>query len=197
MIIYYMDEEAYNYLTEWSEENRIRTRFCSEYCKKSKVVMKDFNKKMEADLTFYAERVKDEYKFSITDEDGLIIKGRLISKHDGEHDFNIKFEFKREFSDGQMDVCVHIMQVYTTAFAIANCFMWYGNLVDEKEYTPTGKNMENGNKVITFRKFNDTLYAVPIGHHRSPEGVFAVRGHFRKYQNGKVIWIDSYLKGQD
>lgn len=33
------------------------------------------------------------------------------------------------------------------------------------------------------------------GHHRSPEGVFTVRGHYRKYKTGKTIWIKEYKKG--
>lgn len=31
----------------------------------------------------------------------------------------------------------------------------------------------------------------------NPEGVFQVRGHFRRYQTGKVIWIDGFMKGVD
>lgn len=30
-----------------------------------------------------------------------------------------------------------------------------------------------------------------------PEGVFQVRGHFRRYQTGQVVWIDGYMKGID
>lgn len=40
-------------------------------------------------------------------------------------------------------------------------------------------------------------YAVSSHTHKSPEGIFSVRGHFRKYKSGKVIWIDEYLKGTD
>lgn len=31
----------------------------------------------------------------------------------------------------------------------------------------------------------------------TPEGVFQVRGHFRRYPTGKVIWIDGFMKGVD
>lgn len=31
--------------------------------------------------------------------------------------------------------------------------------------------------------------------HASPSGVFNVRGHFRHYKNGKVVWIPEYQKG--
>ncbi len=31
--------------------------------------------------------------------------------------------------------------------------------------------------------------------HASPSGIFSVRGHYRHYKNGTVIWIDEYKKG--
>ena len=48
---------------------------------------------------------------------------------------------------------------------------------------------------IAFRVFEGKTYAVSTSAHRSPEGIFSVRGHFRRYKDGKVIWIDEYLKG--
>lgn len=33
-------------------------------------------------------------------------------------------------------------------------------------------------------------------HHKSPEGVFSVHGHYRKYKNGKIVWIKEYKKGE-
>lgn len=35
----------------------------------------------------------------------------------------------------------------------------------------------------------------PRGHHSSPAGVFTVRGHYRRYKNGKTVWIAPYTKG--
>lgn len=57
-----------------------------------------------------------------------------------------------------------------------------------------GRNLED-DKIIVFRPYKEQLYAIPVGRHRSPDGVFEVRGHFRVYKSGKVVWIDSYLKG--
>ncbi len=37
--------------------------------------------------------------------------------------------------------------------------------------------------------------ALPSGHHASPKGIFSVRGHFRHYKNGRVVWIEEYKKG--
>ena len=33
------------------------------------------------------------------------------------------------------------------------------------------------------------------GHHRSPQGIFSVRGHYRRYKSGKTVWIAEYKKG--
>lgn len=67
---------------------------------------------------------------------------------------------------------------------------------DNPEFSAVGTN-QKGDKTIVFRPFQNQLYAASVGRHRSPEGVFQVRGHFRRYQTGKVIWIDGYLKGVD
>jgi len=52
-------------------------------------------------------------------------------------------------------------------------------------------------KQITYilRSHNGTLYAAPRGSHASPSGVFSVRGHFRHYKDGKIVWIAEYTKG--
>ena len=33
------------------------------------------------------------------------------------------------------------------------------------------------------------------GQHRSPAGVFTVRGHYRRYKDGRSVWIAPYTKG--
>lgn len=46
-----------------------------------------------------------------------------------------------------------------------------------------------------LKAHNGELMAFPRGSHASPRGVFIVRGHFRHYKNGKVIWVSEYKKG--
>ena len=52
-------------------------------------------------------------------------------------------------------------------------------------------------KRVTYiiRKVNGSVFAAPKGSHASPRGIFSVRGHFRHYKSGKVIWISEYRKG--
>ena len=35
----------------------------------------------------------------------------------------------------------------------------------------------------------------PQGSHSSPRGQFSVRGHYRHYKSGKVVWVAEYRKG--
>lgn len=34
------------------------------------------------------------------------------------------------------------------------------------------------------------------GHHASPKGCFTVRGHYRHYKSGNIVWIKEYTKGK-
>ncbi len=47
-----------------------------------------------------------------------------------------------------------------------------------------------------IRHSNGTILAAPRGSHASPIGVFTVRGHFRHYKSGKIVWIAEYRKGE-
>ena len=50
---------------------------------------------------------------------------------------------------------------------------------------------------ITYvlRRDSKNAVIIPHGKHRSPQGTFNVRGHFRHYKDGKVVWIEEYSKG--
>lgn len=52
-------------------------------------------------------------------------------------------------------------------------------------------------KRITYiiKRTNGTLQAVPEGSHASPRGEFTVRGYYRHYKSGKIVWIAEYRKG--
>ncbi len=52
-------------------------------------------------------------------------------------------------------------------------------------------------KSVTYilRRSRKTISIMPEGRHASPQGEFTVRGHFRHYASGKVVWIAEYRKG--
>lgn len=46
-----------------------------------------------------------------------------------------------------------------------------------------------------IRTLNGRVLAAPVGSHASPSYAFSVRGHYRHYKSGKVVWIEQYKKG--
>lgn len=183
---FYIDREAYFYLNSWAAENKTSTIWSPYYFKNVEVVL------IDSDFRFFIEAQKEHFKFNLKNKSGLVYSGKITHDTSGKNDFIICF--KPKMSLDYPEQYGDVLETFCNAFFNANCFMWYGNLVSDKRFTAAGKN-SGKDKIITFRKFKDTVYAVPIGSHRSPEGVFGVRGHFRKNKNGKIIWIDDYMKG--
>lgn len=125
-----------------------------------------------------------------------LLKASSFLPPEGANDFQIHYKVAEEAEMSQEQL--NVMMILITSYIHTNAFLWYGNFLDrdKREFSAVGKN-RNGNKTIVFRPFQNQLYAASVGHHRSPEGVFQVRGHFRRYKTGKVIWIDGFMKGVD
>ena len=103
------------------------------------------------------------------------------------------------------DAIQSIMTVYASTMAL----LAYGNETSRLPKQVSHKasdNKPNPNKKkpkkskpsgITYvlRRDSKTAAIMPRGKHRSPQGTFNVRGHFRHYKDGKVVWIEEYSKG--
>lgn len=104
-----------------------------------------------------------------------------------------------------MDEIQSIMTTYASTMAL----LAYGNEITRpaKQISRrTETNNPNSNKKkpkkskssgITYvlRRDSKTAAIMPHGKHRSLQGTFNVRGHFRHYKDGKVVWIEEYSKG--
>lgn len=187
----FIDLEADNYLREWTAENKRYALDCPS-------LASDYELHFEKDKNvLFIHRRRYGYNFSFKKAEKLIAKGKLERTPKGENDFGISFGLAPEIeSNGKAEPVVILLKGYLGTFLNANAYLMYGNILGEKEYVAAGRN-EGGTKVITFRKHKDTVYAIHTTAHRSPEGVFSVRGHFRHYKSGKVVWIDEYIKGVD
>ena len=86
-----------------------------------------------------------------------------------------------------------------TTYAAIMAYMVYAPKEVMKEpsakaiHSPGGP--RKASKGYTYILHRVTTKATQGGHHRSPQGVFTVRGHYRHYKNGKTLWIDEYQKG--
>ncbi len=64
-----------------------------------------------------------------------------------------------------------------------------------KAHTPTSRKAvkrERNTYILRYKR----EYIPKGGHHASPKGIFTVRGHYRRYKSGKVVWINEYRKGE-
>lgn len=205
----FLDKQSYEYLQNWSEQYKRFVIDCPAVSSKFTIMCKMDG--LQDELVLYVSKTGYGYKFNFQFHKQLIAKGKILRTPNSDGDFQIQFDLSdlalKELDDNTIDdnikdkalntVLPYFIQMYCNGFIMANAFLMYGNVVNEKDIIVTGRN-SGDDKIIVFRPYKDKLYAVPVGHHRSPEGVFEVRGHFRRYKNtGKIIWIDSYLKGTD
>lgn len=101
-----------------------------------------------------------------------------------------------------------ILQSALTVYCSLMALMAYGSAAADEEIEPKGqkaKDRSRGDKspsgkqkrtTYILRKTQRGLQMLPKGAHASPHGVFTVRGHYRHYKNGKVVWIGAYQKGK-
>lgn len=98
------------------------------------------------------------------------------------------------------------LQAVLTVYCSVMALMAYGRReVEPQDTTPDPGSKPSPSKRPTKRKSKRTTYilrsingalsAVPRGSHASPRGIFTVRGHYRHYKSGKVVWVSEYQKG--
>lgn len=95
-----------------------------------------------------------------------------------------------------------VLTVYSSTMAL----LVFGNTtisqepIETRELLPKqsrNKSQKRNKKGFTYiltRTANGPSLKIE-GSHNSPQGEFSVRGHFRHYKNGKVIWIAEFTKG--
>lgn len=108
----------------------------------------------------------------------------------------------------RMDVSEDDLRSVLTVYCSLMALMVYGREEAPTEQMPEDMRKSARKKPINGRKRKKpsrttyilrsegrALMAVPRGSHASPGGIFSVRGHFRHYKSGKVVWISEYQKG--
>lgn len=133
--------------------------------------------------------------------------GKVIFKlTDETDDFSGYYIVKNETSsvkhnDETLEVSPqNMMSVYCSlmAYMVYGKDEMVGSLVCDNTQTPLHepRSKPSGKpKGYTYIFSNKYAKSGHAGHHASPRGIFGVRGHYRHYKNGNVVWIESYQKG--
>ncbi|MBQ7818397.1 MAG: hypothetical protein IJ341_01740 [Bacteroidales bacterium] len=106
----------------------------------------------------------------------------------------------------KQDICwiftyVLLLMLHGNDFPRMNSYKQRKTVSKPKNNKPTSVSNKSNTKsdsVVYLLRFDkrDEPHIVTHGHHASPSHSFSVRGHFRHYKNGKVVWIDNYEKGR-
>ena len=180
-----------NFLFEWRDNNQdfVRTSTCP--LKKLKIIAADVG------ITLTCIRNERQLDVSITQQ----------GKSKGKMTFEIlpfgMYRLVKSSTNiyGKDDV-QSVVTVYASLMALLS---FGGDTEKESRQTKSGKKNESFKKPSKTRKTKGITYIlkrsgneahiVKQGSHKSPQGTFTVRGHFRHYKSGKVVWIEEYSKG--
>lgn len=185
----HIDEKSHDILNRWSAENKqvLKDFVLSKHYYFDKCVLT-----FEDTYIVYFTVAKNKVKWSCKKDKVQILKGSIVDPIQGDtSDIGIRYHIiTRELT---AEFAAYLAQIFVSDFLAVNCIFYFGNIVDSNAKLQA--RTVDDDKHYFIREYNGRIYAVNSHNHRSPEGVFGVRGHFRKYKNGKIIWIDEYLKG--
>jgi hypothetical protein len=190
-------------LFEWRDRNMVLVRRNSVPVKAIELIMP------EAKLTIKYVRENGKIKIYLNADNKERFKYTLDTSIGGGQ-YTIESAPDHEFF-GTRDFVLDIAGCYFALMAL----MTYG---DDVEYTTEEldiideiqkadrqekrnekpRNQKKKAESITYlfnREPSGRLIVKAKGKHASPHGVFNVRGHFRHYKDGRVIWIAEYKKG--
>jgi len=189
----FIDDASAYALDKWRVENAGFVLAAPLYFKEFEVIWpSDKNGNRKTEFHAYVHEKADHIKIEIKDDRSIIFWIKLFHGDD-KHDFYMKVRERKTYI-GDRETMKTLAQEFCLEILSANAFLTYGNIFEKRYITLRSRN-EDEKKVIVFREMNGEVYAAEARAHRSPEGVFSVRGHFRRYKSGKIIWIDEYLKG--
>lgn len=130
----------------------------------------------------------------------LSINGRGL----GHSEFRHRSDGMWALIKNKMQVTAEDLQSVLTVYCSIMALMASGPIIQsDREPKPTKPNKQSKQytskprprTTYIIRKTRGTICAVSRGSHASPHGIFTVRGHFRHYKDGRVIWISEYKKG--
>ncbi len=178
------------FILQWRDEHKDLVRLGMSPLKAVKIIC------FESGYTITAVREGKLLNFGIN-QNGKSL-GKLVFETLG----NGMCELVKNTTKLQNEDSQAVLTVYSSAMAL----LVFGRATiqqdesDVREVVPhkpkktSKKSKRNGYTYILGRSGKEPHLMVK-GSHSSPSGMFSVRGHYRHYKSGKVIWITEYTKG--
>ena len=166
-------------LLEWALENKSLVYQFPEPLKNVCITIE----KWEAKIERYGNKVK--------------IRHRMDGQRKGDQEFKLSHPVR--WTSDKTELIGPDKRTMITVYAAIMAYMVYAPKKVTKKPRKTAGNAPESSRKDT-KAYTYILHSISTktpqgGHHRSPEGIFTVRGHYRKYKSGKTIWIAEYKKG--
>ena len=166
-------------LLEWALENKSLVHQFPEPLKNVCITIE----KWEAKIERYGNKVKIHHRM-----DGI---------KKGDQEFKLGKPVR--WTSDKTELMGPDRQTMIATYAAVMAYMVYAPKKVVKKPHKTVENTPETSRKAT-KGYTYILHSIgnptPQGsHHKSPQGIFTVRGHYRHYKNGKVLWIAEYKKG--
>ena len=194
-----LNTDDVNYLFDWRDNH-------NEMVRKGLVPIKDIEIEINKEMTIKAYRKADNLTEYIYNRNKPVGKLNFILLSNGM--WEITKEQLQLALPNKKDFIESCLSIYGTIMA----FFVYGNTppaeyIESTNISTTKTNIGNSNSKknksnkkqssITYilKNYNGERKFTTANSHKSPQGQFSVRGHYRHLPNGNIIWINQYTKG--
>ena len=121
----------------------------------------------------------------------------------GKAEFEISADKMLHHRKGQINMTRDSFESVLACYCALMAFMVYEkpelveseSPVSGKAHSPRKHRSRSNWTTYILRRRKKVPQGVSGGHHSSPKGIFTVRGHYRRYKNGRTVWIAEYKKG--
>lgn len=195
----FLTSEDIEYLLQWRDEHKELVRMSPAPMKAIEIVCSDSGYRIKG------VRIGDELKLNVS-HNGMGLGNVKFRKRDDGLWEKIRDKTRLPVEDGVQS----LLTVYGSLMAL----MVYGQMtISGSNDVPRLEAPEKAKKVVDnrakkhdkkrskpsvtyiLRRDKNGISVVTKGYHASPNGTFSVRGHYRRYKSGRVIWIEEFQKG--
>lgn len=187
-----LKEQDLQFLLQWRDEHKDLVRLGVAPMKAIKIIC--------ADSGFTITGVRKEKELRLTvNENGRGIGNLTFELMEDGLCKLVKDTTKLNQENRQAVLTVYCSVMALIVFGKSTVDIGSGTAREKRSYPtkPTKSPKRSKRNVITYILVTNgnELQMMAKGSHRSPHGSFSVRGHYRHYKSGKVVWIDEYTKG--
>lgn len=187
-----ISETAILPLMQWADKNRNYMRLSREFSNKLELVLASNKCSISAKVIRSADGLIFEIKADSRFVAKVQVKRDAARAQGYAYEIASRSQMKCKAAEKGLELFVNTV---VSAYLLGNCYLLYGNLNKDASLYIESRN-ENQDKIIHIRSAQ--RHVEKHENQRCGEGTheaYKVRGHYRKYKNGKIVWVSEHQRG--